>query len=212
MEDKNVTEIRVLLVDDFLPLMSGIKSLLDDYEGIRVIGEVEDGETAVLHVLGKRPDVTLMDMSMPEMDGAEAACKILESWPEAKIIHLTSSPTVELVESLLAGAAGYMYKSCETEDLVTAIRSAHQGKRGITPERPGGGDERLPETSMSIRKARKRKEASLEVPEPLSKKEEVVVPVSVLRTVEVKPEPPVISPPPKSIFVRIWEAVRQWVR
>ena len=127
--------IRVLVVDDHVMVRKGLVSLLEAYEDLTLAGEAPDGEQAVLLYEHTRPDVVLMDMLMPRMDGIEAIKNIRERYPEARIIALTSFDTDDLVQrSLQAGAIGYLLKNASAEELAKAIRSAHIGRRTLGPE------------------------------------------------------------------------------
>lgn len=127
--------IRVLVVDDHVMVRKGLISLLEAYEDLTLAGEAPDGEQAMLLYEHTRPDVVLMDMLMPRMDGIEAIRGIRARYPEARIIALTSFDTDDLVQrSLQAGAMGYLLKNATAEELAKAIRSAHVGKRTLGPE------------------------------------------------------------------------------
>lgn len=129
------TQVRVLLVDDHVMVRRGLASLLSSYEDMRLAGEAEDGEMAVLQYEHTQPDVVLMDMMMPHMDGVTAIAKIRERHPNAKIIALTSFDSDELVQRALnAGAIGYLLKNATAEELAKAIRAAKHGKRTLSPE------------------------------------------------------------------------------
>jgi NarL family two-component system response regulator LiaR len=129
------TQVSVLLVDDHVMVRRGLASLLSSYEDMRLAGEAEDGEMAVLQYEHTQPDVVLMDMMMPHMDGVTAIAKIRERHPNAKIIALTSFDSDELVQRALnAGAIGYLLKNATAEELAKAIRAAKHGKRTLSPE------------------------------------------------------------------------------
>ncbi|MBX7212856.1 MAG: response regulator transcription factor [Thermoflexales bacterium] len=127
--------IRVLVVDDHVMVRKGLVALLEAYEDLALAGEAPDGEQAVLLYEHTQPDVVLMDMLMPRMDGIEATAAIRARFPAARIIALTSFDTDDLVQrSLQAGATGYLLKTASADDLAKAIRAAHQGKRTLGPE------------------------------------------------------------------------------
>lgn len=120
--------IRVLLVEDHLLTRIGLKSVIDRTADIRIIGEAENGEEAVRKALELRPDVILMDVGMPIMDGIEASQKIKEVLPDTGIVMLTSHENErDIFASLAAGASGYCLKDVLPERLYTAIRSVHNG-------------------------------------------------------------------------------------
>jgi len=118
--------IRVLLVDDHAVFRQGICALLARRKGIEVVGEAENGKQAIEQVSALRPDVVLMDIAMPEMNGLEATQEIHKSFPETRVLVLTQYESKEYVFSLLrAGAAGYVPKLTRIEELVDAIRAVY---------------------------------------------------------------------------------------
>jgi len=129
------SQVSVLLVDDHAMVRKGLASLLSSYEDLSLAGEADDGEIGVLMYEHTKPDVVLMDMMMPHMDGITAISKIRERHPEARIIALTSFDSDDLVQrALRAGAIGYLLKNATAEELATAIRAAKNGKRTLSPE------------------------------------------------------------------------------
>jgi len=127
--------INVMLVDDHDLVRTGIRRLLDDIAGIKVVAEAVDGEQAIRQVRNKRPDVILMDVSMPGIGGLEATRKITRSLPDMKIIAVTIHDDDPFPARLLdAGAAGYITKGCDIREIISAIRCVHQGKQYITPD------------------------------------------------------------------------------
>ena len=127
--------INVMLVDDHDLVRTGIRRMLDDIDGIRVVAEAVNGEQAITQVRNKRPDVILMDVSMPGIGGLEATRKITRSVPDMKIIAVTVHDDDPFPARLLeAGAAGYITKGCDIREIISAIRSVHQGKQYITPD------------------------------------------------------------------------------
>ena len=126
--------INVMLVDDHDLVRKGIRRLLDDASGIKVVAEAVDGEQAIKQVRKKKPDVILMDVSMPGIGGLEATRKITSSLPDVKIIVVTIHDDDPFPARLLeAGASGYITKGCDVEEIVSAIQSVHMGNQYITP-------------------------------------------------------------------------------
>jgi NarL family two-component system response regulator LiaR len=126
--------IRVLVVDDHAIIRKGIRALLATEPDIEMVGEAENGREAVSQVKSLRPDVILMDLVMPEVDGIEAIRRITARQPEAHILVLTSFATNEKVfPAIKAGALGYLLKDSEPEVLVQAIRQAHRGESSLHP-------------------------------------------------------------------------------
>lgn len=127
--------IKVMLVDDHAMVRSGLSAFLYAYDDLELVGEASSGEKAIALCSKVKPDVILMDLVMPEMDGATTTQKIRERWPEIKVIALTSFKEKELVEGALqAGAIGYLLKDVTAKELSDAIRSAADGKPTLSPE------------------------------------------------------------------------------
>ena len=125
---------RVLIVDDHMMVREGIMSFLDQFEDISVVGEAENGVDAVEKARRLAPDVVLMDLMMPGMDGVEATRRIKAEGPQIHILALTSFCTDELVFSALrAGAVGYILKDSDPRNLVRAIREARRGESSLHP-------------------------------------------------------------------------------
>lgn len=127
--------ITLLIVDDHELVRAGIKSLLSDVNGIKVIGEAADGDEAIKIAREKRPNVVLMDVRMPGIGGLEATRKLLRVDPDVKVIALTALGEEPFPSKLLqAGAAGYLTKGSSLDEMVQAIHSVYHGKRYISPE------------------------------------------------------------------------------
>src|SRR5580658_3534469 len=127
--------IRVLAVDDHPIFRRGITSLLADHPDIQLVAEGASGLEAVRLFRAHKPDVTLMDLQMPEMNGLDAILSIRGESPEAKIIVLTTySGDVQVLRALKAGARAYLLKSTMHKDLVDMIRKVHSGKKALSPE------------------------------------------------------------------------------
>ncbi len=127
--------INVLLVDDHEMVRLGVSSYLSIQDDIEVIGEAENGRVGYEKALELRPDVILMDLVMDEMDGIESTKLILNDWPEAKIIIVTSFIDDEKVyPAIEAGAAGYLLKTSTAHEIAEAIRATQRGERVLEPE------------------------------------------------------------------------------
>lgn len=126
--------IQVLIVDDHTIVRKGTRALLAEVEDIEVVGEAADGREAVDLAETLRPDVILMDLVMPGMDGIEATRQITGSRPETRVLALTSFAADDKVfPAIKAGALGYLLKHADPEELVDAIRQVHHGKPSLHP-------------------------------------------------------------------------------
>ncbi len=127
--------IRVIIVDDHAVVRSGLGAFLFAFDDLELIGEAKSGLEA-LDLCGRfHPDVVLMDLVMPGMDGAEATKAIRERFPDIQVIALTSFKEDDLVQGALqAGAIGYLLKNVSADELANAIRAAHEGKPTLAPE------------------------------------------------------------------------------
>ena len=127
--------IRVLLVDDHMVVRSGLSTVLSVYDDLKLVGEAGDGEEAIRLCERLQPDVVLMDLLMPKMDGVTAIKAIKSRCPQIQIIALTSFKEKEYVEGALkAGANGYLLKDVSAEELVNAVRRAVVGQPSLSPE------------------------------------------------------------------------------
>ena len=126
--------IRVLIADDHTIVRSGVNLLLSSEPDIQVVGEATDGNSAVELAQQLKPDVVLMDIGMPELDGFEATRRIRERVPEAKVLVLTMHRSDEyLFQMLEAGAQGYVLKGAETGELINAVRTVARGEVFLYP-------------------------------------------------------------------------------
>ncbi len=126
--------IRVLIVDDHAIVRKGIRALLTESGGFEIVGEVADGQQAVLAAQETQPDVILMDLLMPGMDGIEATRQITSRQPETRILVLTSFVADnKLFPAIKAGALGYLLKDSSPEELLRAIRQVHRGEPALHP-------------------------------------------------------------------------------
>ena len=128
-------EIRVLIADDHAIVRMGLVALLEADGGIRVVGEADDGAAAVKKALKLRPDIVIMDLMMPVMDGITAIREIKAKLPQTKVLILTTSTVSDdLAKALEAGAEGAVTKATANAKLITALRSISAGKRWISQE------------------------------------------------------------------------------
>jgi two-component system, NarL family, response regulator LiaR len=130
--------IRVVFVDDHEMVRIGVSAYLSAQPDIEVVGEAADGKKGVELALELRPDIILMDLVMKEMDGIEATKQIIESWPEAKVIIVTSFLDDEKVyPALEAGATSYMLKTSKADEIANAVRATYHGQSVLEPEVTG---------------------------------------------------------------------------
>ena len=126
--------VRVLIVDDHAIVRKGIRALLSEADGFEVVGEADTGQEAVLRAQETQPDVILMDLLMPGMDGIEATRQITSRLPQTRILVLTSfSADSKVFPAIKAGALGYLLKDSSPEELVRAIRQVHRGEPSLHP-------------------------------------------------------------------------------
>jgi NarL family two-component system response regulator LiaR len=127
--------IQVMLVDDHNVVRSGLATFLRAYDDLELTGEARNGLEAVNLCRKKKPDVILMDLMMPEMDGIAATRAILADYPEIRIIAMTSFEDEQLVQGVLAaGAISYLLKNVSSDELAAAIRAAFLGRSTLSPE------------------------------------------------------------------------------
>ena len=128
-------KVKVLIVDDHAVVRSGLSAFLTVYDDLELVGEANSGSEALRKCESLQPDVVLMDLVMPEMDGAETTRKIRAQCPSIQVLALTSFKEDDLVqEALQAGAIGYLLKNISADDLADAIRAASKGKPTLAPE------------------------------------------------------------------------------
>jgi NarL family two-component system response regulator LiaR len=127
--------IRVLLVDDHAVVRSGLIAFLMVYDDLEFVGQAADGREAIQKCADLQPNVVLMDLMMPGMDGISATREIHQKFPQVKVLALTSFSEQNLVQGALqAGAAGYLQKNVTAVELGNAIRSAYAGRMTLSPE------------------------------------------------------------------------------
>jgi NarL family two-component system response regulator LiaR len=126
--------IRVLVVDDHAVVRAGLRGLLELQDGIEVVGDAENGAAGVEAAVRLSPDVILIDLVMPELDGVSAMRLLRERLPEARVVVLTSFlDDDKLLPALRAGAAGYLLKNAEPQEVVRAVHTAHAGETLLDP-------------------------------------------------------------------------------
>ncbi len=130
--------IRVLIADDHKIMLAGLRSLLEKQTDFEVVGEAENGRKAVQMAQEKTPDVVVMDVSMPDLNGIEATMQIIESLPGTRVIALSMHSDKRFVMGMLrAGASGYLLKDCASQELANAIVQVAGGKKYLSPEITG---------------------------------------------------------------------------
>jgi len=163
-------KIKIILVDDQRLMRDGLRTVLEMESDILVVGEAEDGKKAITAYEELEPDIVLMDIRMPEMDGVEATMQILKRWPDAKVIFLTTFDDDEYIfKGLRAGAKGYLLKDVSGENLANAIRAAAKGGVPIEPTVASKVVSELTKAAPS------KPTASEDLTEPLSDKEIAIV-------------------------------------
>lgn len=127
--------VRVMLVDDHIFWRRGVQQIVEAQDDMTVVAEAGDGAEAIAQALAVRPDVILMDVNMPRVNGVEATRAIAEQLPEIRIVMLTVSDTDEnLFESIKAGAIGFLTKDITPDDVTTALRTTMAGESSISPQ------------------------------------------------------------------------------
>ncbi len=164
MEDQ--ARIRVLLVDDHSVVRMGLKSFFDMLDDIEVVGEASDGSEGVAMARRLKPDVVLMDLLMPNMDGVTAIGRIKAEMPETEIVTMTSFIEEEKVTAALeAGASGYVLKDAEADEVAAAIRAAFAGEVHLDPA----------VARLLAQRMRTRKDPAQDLVEPLTEREKDVL-------------------------------------
>ena len=157
--------IRVLIADDHKIMLAGLRSLLEKQTDFDVVGEAENGRKAVQMAQEKKPEVVVMDVSMPDLNGMEATKQIIESLPETRVIALSMHSDKRFVMGMLrVGASGYLLKDCASQELANAIHQVAMGKKYLSPDITGviiddfllGGSSEEVSTAASVLSARER--------------------------------------------------------
>lgn len=127
--------IKILLADDHHIIRQGIRALLEAQKDFEIVAEADDGRTAVKMVRHHNPDVIIMDVSMPELNGIDATRQILRETDKAKVIALSMYSDKRFIKGMLeAGASGYLLKNCVAAELISAIRSVMKGQKYLSPQ------------------------------------------------------------------------------
>lgn len=126
--------IRILIADDHTLVRQGLRQLCEGLGGFTVVAEAENGAQAVALACSEKPEVILMDIVMPELDGVEAICQIMQANPAARIIALTMYREEQyMLDAIRAGARGYLLKTIDAAELIAAIKAVHRGDYLIDP-------------------------------------------------------------------------------
>ena len=150
--DIGIPAIKVLIVDDHPLIREGVSAVLSGQADMSLVGEATTGREAIESFRRHLPDVTLMDLRMPDMNGIEAILAIRSEFPAARIVVLTTyAGDVQALGALKAGASGYLLKSMLRKDLLETIRAVHAGKRRIPPEIATDIAEHAAEDSLTAR-------------------------------------------------------------
>jgi DNA-binding NarL/FixJ family response regulator len=135
MNDETAPPIRIMIVDDHPVLRVGIAAIIEGQSDLTLVAEAANGVEAIEQFRNVRPDVTLMDIQMPRLNGVDAIVAIRREFPKARIIVLTTyAGDAQAMRALKAGAVGYLLKSAVRKDLLDTVRSIHAGHRHIPPE------------------------------------------------------------------------------
>jgi two-component system, NarL family, response regulator len=145
-------KIRIMIVDDHFVVRAGLTSIINSQRDMSIVAEAGNGEEAVELFNQHKPDVTLMDLRIPGLNGTEAIAAIIKQFPRARIIVLsTYGGDEEIFKALQAGARAYFLKNVKGQDLIGAIRAVHAGQCPLPPEVASRLAERIPRTELSPR-------------------------------------------------------------
>jgi DNA-binding NarL/FixJ family response regulator len=146
------TRIRVLLADDHAIVRGGVSQILNDQTDIEVVAEAADGESAVALYRRERPDVSLVDLRMPVLDGVQVVEQIRREFPNAVLVVLTTFDTDDdIYRALVAGAKAYLLKDVSPSDLVACVRTVHQGGTWVSPAVASRLVERMTRVQLTVR-------------------------------------------------------------
>jgi DNA-binding NarL/FixJ family response regulator len=176
----DLNAIRILTVDDHPVVRNGIAGLVADQSDMLLVGEASNGREAIQQFRAQQPDITLMDLQMPEMSGVDAIIAIRNEFSQARIIVLTTyTGDVQVVRALKAGAQGYLMKNLLHKELLEAIRKVHAGKKILSPEPSGevashAADDSLTPAEISVLRLIAEGNANKQIAAQLSISEETV--------------------------------------
>jgi DNA-binding NarL/FixJ family response regulator len=149
---RRTTSIRVLLADDHAIVRGGVSQVLSDQTDIEIVGEAADGESAIAMYGRKRPDVALIDLRMPDLDGVQVVEQIRREFPDAVLVVLTTFDTDDDIDrALTAGAKAYLLKDVSPSDLVACVRAVHRGGTWVSPKVASKLMERLTRVQLTGR-------------------------------------------------------------
>ena len=154
--------IRILLADDHRIVLDGFRGLIEKQPDMEVVGEAGDGRVALRLTRQCSPDVIIMDVAMPNLNGVETTRQVVRDFPRVKVLALSMNPAKRVVTQMLrAGASGYLLKTCKFEELIQAVRLVHAGKVYLSPDVAGGvvqdclrrnrADKQIPSATLSGR-------------------------------------------------------------
>ena len=175
-----IARIRILAVDDHPIVREGMAALIAIQPDMLLVGEASDGREAIQQFRKHRPDVTVMDLQMPEMNGLDALIAIRNEFPDAKVIMLTTYKSdTQIIRALKAGAQGYLLKNALHKELMQTIRAANAGKRTVSPEASleiaeHGMDDALTPAEIGVLRLIAAGRANKEIADQLSTTEESV--------------------------------------
>jgi DNA-binding NarL/FixJ family response regulator len=178
--DQDGSVIRILAVDDHPVFRQGIAGLIEGQADMALVGEASNGREAIQQFRTHRPDVTLMDLQMPEMNGIDTIGAIRNEFPQARIVVLTTySGDVQVLRALKAGAQAYLLKNLLHKELLETIRAVHGGKKALSPEASyeiatHATDDALTAAEISVLKLIAAGNANKEIASQLSISEETV--------------------------------------